>query len=180
MTSRAPTLGRVSGRLRLAVAGAVVVTALTAASAAAAPATMQVQAPAMSRPGASPSRDTSTGSPVPGFLLERVLFKPLALPPGLEDLTLRGIAPADLNDRGQIVGTYEEPIGGAVRGYLLKGGRFTKINDRGQVVGFDTLTTLLEDPNAQRRGYLLDRGRFVRIDVPDAVDTQPTGITNPR
>jgi hypothetical protein len=33
MTLRAPTMGRVSGRLRLVVAGAAVVTALTAATA---------------------------------------------------------------------------------------------------------------------------------------------------
>jgi hypothetical protein len=37
MTSMAPTMGRVGGRLRLAVAGAVVLTALTMATAAAAP-----------------------------------------------------------------------------------------------------------------------------------------------
>jgi hypothetical protein len=70
-------------------------------------------------------------TPPPGFLLERGRFKPVALPPGLEDLTLRGIAPIDLNDRGQIVGTYEEPIGGAARGFLLQGGRFTRINPPG-------------------------------------------------
>jgi hypothetical protein len=111
MASTACTsLGR---RLRPAVAGAGVATVLTAASAAAAPAPMQVQAPGMSRPGASPSRDTSTGSPPPGFLLERGRFTPVAPPPGLEDLA--PIAPIDLNDRGQIVGLYERAAGQAAQ-----------------------------------------------------------------
>jgi probable HAF family extracellular repeat protein len=189
MASTACTsLGR---RLRLAVAGAAVATVLTAASAAAAPAPMQVQAPGMSRPGASPSRDTSTGSPPPGFLLERGRFTPVAPPPGLEDLA--PIAPIDLNDRGQIVGTYQDPNGGAARGYLLdKGGRFTKINppgakgtqpqginNRGQIVGkYSTTTGAVSDNGAQVRGFLLDRGRYLRLDFPGSVTSQALDIND--
>jgi hypothetical protein len=69
-------LGR---RLRLAVAGAAVVTVLTTATAGAATPTpmggaapMGVQAPAMTRPAAS--------GPVPGFLLERGRYTPVAIP----------------------------------------------------------------------------------------------------
>jgi probable HAF family extracellular repeat protein len=189
MASTACTsLGR---RLRLAVAGAAVATVLTAATAAAAPPTpMEVHAPGMSRPGASPSRDTSARSPVPGFLLERGRFTPVTLPPGLEDLA--PIAPVDLNDHRQIVGTYEEPIGGAVRGYLLTRGRFTKvnppgakgtqpqgINNRGQIVGkYSNTTGAVSEPGAQIRGFLLDRGRYIRLDVPGAVTSQAFDIND--
>jgi hypothetical protein len=97
-----------------------------------------------------------------------VPVEPGSLPPGLEDLTLRGIAPVDLNDRRQIVGTHEESIGGAVRGFLLdKRGRFTKINppgakgtqpqginDRGQIVGE------YQDPDGHFHGDVWERGRF--------------------
>jgi hypothetical protein len=63
----------------------------------------------MTRPGTSPSQDPGPSSPPPGFLLERGRFTPVALPPGLEDLAPYGIAPFDLNDRGQIVGVAGTP-----------------------------------------------------------------------
>jgi hypothetical protein len=153
-------------RLGILIVGAVAATVLTAATAAAAPAPMQVQAAGPTRPDSGPA--AGTGTPPPGFLLERGRFKPVALPPGLEDLTLRGIAPVDLNDRRQIVGTHEESIGGAVRGFLLdKQGRFTKINppgakgtqpqginDRGQIVGE------YQDTDGHFHGDVWERGRF--------------------
>jgi hypothetical protein len=97
-----------------------------------------------------------------------VPVEPGSLPPGLEDLTLRGIAPVDLNDRRQIVGTHQESIGGAARGFLLdKQGRFTKINppgakgtqpqginDRGQIVGE------YQDTDGHFHGDVWERGRF--------------------
>jgi hypothetical protein len=184
-----PNLGR---RLRLAIAGAVVATALTAASAAASPPTPTgVQAAGPTRPDSGPA--AGTGTPPPGFLLERGRFKPVALPPGLEDLTLRGIAPVDLNDRRQIVGTHEESIGGAVRGFLLdKRGRFTKINppgakgtqpqginNRGQIVGkYSNTTGAVSENGAKVRGFLLDRGHYLRLDFPGAVTGQAFDIND--
>jgi hypothetical protein len=96
MTSMAPTMGRVGGRLRLAVAGAVVLTALTMATAGASPPTpmgdaapMGIQAPAMTRLGAgpsqdpTPSRDASANTPAPGFLLDNGRYTSVAIPPRL-------------------------------------------------------------------------------------------------
>jgi hypothetical protein len=145
----------------------------------------------MAAPAAGPTRPdpgpaTGAGTPPPGFLLERGRFKPVALPRGLEDLTLRGIAPIDLNDRRQIVGTYEEPIGGAVRGFLLdKRGRFTKINppgakgtqpqginNRGQIVGTGVTGTT-------GSGFLRDaRGRLTAINRPGKSITIAFDINN--
>jgi hypothetical protein len=151
-------------RLGVLIVGAVAATVLTAATAAAAPAPMQVQAAGPTRPDSGPA--AGTGTPPPGFLLERGRFTPVAPPPGLEDLA--PIAPVDLNDRRQIVGTHEESIGGAVRGFLLdKQGRFTKINppgakgtqpqginDRGQIVGE------YQDTDGHFHGDVWERGRF--------------------
>jgi hypothetical protein len=95
MMSGAPTMGRVSGRLRLAVAGAVVVTALTAATAAAAP-----PGP-MAAPAAGPTRPDpgpATGTPPRGFLLDRGRFTTFTIP-GAQATLAYGI-----NDQGQIVG----------------------------------------------------------------------------
>jgi hypothetical protein len=36
----------------------------------------------------------------------------------------------------------------------------------------------VDDPAPRFRGFLLDHGKLVRIDVPDAVATQPAGINN--
>jgi hypothetical protein len=144
-TARA-NLGR---RLRLAVAGAGAVTALTVATAGASPPPPMGDATAMgaARPDASPSRDPGASSPTPGFLLERGRFKPVVIPRGLEDLAPEGIGPTGINDRGQITGAYNDPAG-TPRGFRLDRGRFTKIdvpgakgtqpqgiNNRGQIVG---------------------------------------------
>jgi hypothetical protein len=42
----------------------------------------------------------------PGFLLERGRFKPVVAPRGVEGIAPPGIAPIDINDRGQIVGVW--------------------------------------------------------------------------
>jgi probable HAF family extracellular repeat protein len=97
--------------LRLAVAGAVV-TALTAAAAAAAPptrtgdaASMGVQADGLSRLGAGDSGSgTGPRSPFPAFLLDRGRYTAFGAPrPGVE------LYPLGINDRGQIVGNYQNP-----------------------------------------------------------------------
>jgi hypothetical protein len=181
-------------RLGVLIAGAVVLTAVSVATAGASPPTPMEGATPMgaARLGASPNQDPRANNPPPGFLLERGRFTPVVVPPGLEDLTLRGIAPIDLNDHRQIVGTYEEPIGGAARGYLLKGGRFTTINppgakgtqpqginNRGQIVGkYSTTTGAVSDNGAKIRGFLLDRGRYLRLDFPGAVTGQAFDIND--
>jgi hypothetical protein len=130
MASTARTnLGR---RLRLAVAGAVVVTALTAATAAAAtPTSMREQADARPR------------SLTPGFLLDRGRYTTIEVPGATVETGAGGI-----NNRGQIVGGARGG-GSPDRGYLRDTrGRYTtfrfpgarstlaqKINDRGQITG---------------------------------------------
>jgi hypothetical protein len=175
MASPAPTnLGR---RLRIAAAGAAVVTALTVATASASPPTpmgdaapMGAQAPAMSRPGASPSQDSSARSPAPGFLLDRGRYTPVAIPPRLAATAPQGIVPVGINERGQVVGfSGNDPTGTAVSGFLLERGRFTPItrpgaavtvlfgiNNRGQVVGAagnpgDQASTEPTDPRPMAR-----------------------------
>jgi hypothetical protein len=188
--------------LRLAVAGAVLLTALTAATATAAPPSpMGGQAPAMSRLGASPSQDPSVSSPPPGFLLERGRFTPVAIPRRLEATAPWGIAPTGINDRRQIVGEYiDDRL--ISRGFLIdQDGRYTridvpgslatnaaKINNRGQIVGVysDTSRDLGDRPDSdptaptyKLRGFLRDqRGRFTRLDFPGARSSQASGIND--
>jgi hypothetical protein len=93
-------------RLRLALAGAAVLTALTTATARAAPpAPMGSQAPATTRPGArpSPDQDPGTSRPPRGFLLDRSRFTTFDAP------NATFTAPFGLNDRGQIVGIAGNP-----------------------------------------------------------------------
>jgi hypothetical protein len=59
--------------------------------------------------GATTSTAAQAPSPVPGFLLERGRFTPVAIPRGLEQLAPDGINPVGINDRGQIVGVYSDP-----------------------------------------------------------------------
>jgi probable HAF family extracellular repeat protein len=191
-----PNRGR---RLRLAVAGAAVVTALTAATAAAAPPTrtgdaasmgvaapIGVQADGLSRLGAGDSGSgTGPRSPFPGFLLDQGRYRTIKAPdPGVE------LYPLGINNRGQVVGTFstDTPIVNNTarpHGYLWDRGKVTRIdvpgavgtggsgvNNRGQVVG------AYSDDAGTVHGYLWDRGRFTTIDVPGAVITQPLDITD--
>jgi probable HAF family extracellular repeat protein len=177
--------------LRLVVAGAVVLTALTAATA-------RASVPPVEAPAAGPTRPVSSTSPrvaarpAPGFLLERGRFKPVAIPRGLEDLAPQGIAPIDINDRGQIVGAYPDTAG-AAHGFRLDRGRFTRIdvpgakgtqpqgsNNRGQIVGVysNTRSDISANDVQDRRGFLLDRGRYVRLDFPGALSSQAFDIND--
>jgi probable HAF family extracellular repeat protein len=105
----------------------------------------------------------------------------------------RGTEATDINDRGQIVGTYSEdtPIvndSARPRAYVLDRfgrGKFTRIdfpgapqtfasgiNNRGQVVGGYL------DAKGRPHGYRWDKGLFTTIDVPDAVATAATDIND--
>ena len=99
----------------------------------------------------------------------------------------RGTEGVDINDRGQIVGTYSEdtPIvndSARPRAYLLDRGEVTRIdfpratatvalgvNNRGQVVG------QYVDAQGKSHGYRWEHGRFTTIDVPGAsITAAPT------
>ena len=85
-----PSLGR---RLRLAAAGAAVLTAVAAATAAAAtPTSMGMQA------------DAGPRSLTSGFLLHRGRYITLEVPGATVET-----GPGDINNRGQITGTYDNP-----------------------------------------------------------------------
>jgi hypothetical protein len=176
-----PTLWR--RRLRLAVAGAVALTALSTVTAGAAPPSpMGVQAVGLSRLGAGepgngldaglrgrPGDSTGPRSQFPGFLLERGRYRTIEAPsPGVE------LYPVGINnrDRGQVIGLYLDDLTGrpgTIHGYLWDRGRLVTIdtpdapvtlpldiNDRGQIVGN------YENPNAtpsrQRTGAPPPRG----------------------
>jgi uncharacterized membrane protein len=177
-----PNLGR---RLRPAVAGAAVLTALTTATAAAVVPPMQTSASQTTRPDPG-SGGTGPPSEFPGFLLDRGRYTPLEAPrPGVE-LT----EAVKVNDRGQVVGTFstDTPIvndAASFHGYLWDRGKVTRIdapgavgttalgvNNRAQVVGAYT------DDAGTAHGYVWDRGRFTTIDVPGAVITQPLDIND--
>jgi hypothetical protein len=95
------------------------------------------------------------------------------------------------NDRGQIVGEYQDDRG-LGHGSLLDGDRFTtidvpgakgtnaaKINNLGQVVGsYSDVDTDLEAIGVRLRVFLLDRGRFTRLDFTDALSSQAFGIND--
>jgi hypothetical protein len=161
--------------LRLAVAGAVLLTALTAATATAAPTTMGNHA------------DPRPRTPTPGFLLDRGRYSTLEVPGATVETAALGI-----NNLGQIVGGAR---GGGVpdRGFLRDArGRYTtfrypgarstlaqKLNDRGQLTGLYSNTT--DDPRdgADLAGFVRDaRGRYTRIAVPGARTTTAVGINN--
>ncbi len=94
-----------------------------------------------------------------------------------------------INNRGQIVGDYEDSSG-TIHAFLLDNGVFNSfdfldatstdattstdangINDRGQIVGGYT-------DGSGPHGFLLDGGNFTTIDAPDAVDTKAFGIND--
>jgi hypothetical protein len=141
-TARAPVRG---GRLRLAVAGAVVLTALTTA-----PAAAMVQ--------------------FPGFVLDRGRYRTIEAPePGVWQF------PFDINDRGQISGEYvrvgSDGIPDSESGFLrdargrtsvldvpgAKGTEATKLNNRGQVAGTFSTDTPIVSTSASPRSLTKPR-----------------------
>jgi uncharacterized membrane protein len=119
-------------------------------------------------------------SPGPVFVLDKGRFSAFD-PPGLNANEL-----IDVNESGQVAGTYVDKSGvshGFLRGQR---GRFTlidapratatfilKINDRGQIVGNACDTDSCETQRAYVRG---PRGRFTTIRVPGSVNTQALGL----
>jgi probable HAF family extracellular repeat protein len=188
MTSTVPA--NLQRRLRLALAGAVVVSALTVTSASASvPTPMGATDAQLGRLRLSLLADSSTHprTPIPGFLLDRGRYTRFDAPGAGQDTV-----PASINNRGQIVGAYRDADFG-MHGFLrYQAGRFTtidlpgakgtgpyRINDRGQIVGrYSNTHADMQVPDAIQRGFLLDRGRLTRIDVPGAAETQAVGINN--
>jgi hypothetical protein len=189
-----PNRGR---RLRLAAAGAVLLTALTTATAVAGVAPVQTAVPETNRPGpntaSTRSGDTSSSSsPFPGFVLDRGRYRTIEAP----DPTVM-LFPFDINNRGQITGEYirvgSDGIGDSESGFVRdKRGRLTvfdvpgakgteaiKVNDRGQIAGTweDRAETPAVEPGTHH-GFLWDRGRLTRFDVPGSLATGALGINN--
>jgi probable HAF family extracellular repeat protein len=191
-------------RIRLAVAGAVVLTALTAATASAsmpsaegarAQETAGLAPGSAARPGhnggGTGTRQDAT-SQFPGFVLDRGRYTTFDVPGATA-----GVTPTGINDFGQVVGKYNtgtssSGAGASEHGFLrdrrgrvtridLPGARSTatsRINDRGQIAGVYSQNTgrVGDDPN--RRGFMLDHGKLIRIDYPGAVYTQAFGLNN--
>lgn len=102
--------------------------------------------------------------------------------PGVRGQTV----PLGLNNRGEIVGAYDDARG--FHGFLRqRSGRFSgidypgakgtqavRINDRKQIVGVYSETA--PDVAGDVRGFLLERGEFTPIDAPDAASTLPVDI----
>jgi probable HAF family extracellular repeat protein len=104
-----------------------------------------------------------------------------------------GVQVDRINNRGQIVGAYNEtspflpdPNVGS-RGFVLTRGRLTRIdvpeatstvahgiNDRGHVVG------VFEDDGGRDHGFFWRQGHFTSFDVPGATFTEPLAINNRR
>jgi probable HAF family extracellular repeat protein len=191
-----PNLGRRLGRrLRLAVAGAAVVTVLTAATAAAAPTPMGAPGD-VSGPGAPlalgpmGSNDPEPGSrrnavksaaPPGGFIYRKGRYTPL------DTLDGRLTGHTGINNRGQIVGSYDAD-GMTVRGFVRdQRGNYTSfdaapgaitlafdINDRGTVAG-----TYADPEQTQTHGFLRrPNGTVTTIDAPGASNTFVYGTNN--
>ncbi len=121
-------------------------------------------------------------SPAPVFVLDNGRISAFD-PPGLNANEL-----IDINDRGQVAGTYIDPSGPS-RGFVRdRDGRFTlvdvpgatetyvsKINDRGQIAGLFCVTNACAD----QRGFLRSAdGRFRKIRVPGAASTEALGLND--
>jgi uncharacterized membrane protein len=197
MTSKACMMGRLSGRLRLAVAGAVTLTALTTATSAAMAPPVQTSTPQMSRPDPGTASSARSGDPTrprtqfPGFVLDRGRYRTIeAANPGAWQF------PFDVNDRGQITGEYvrvgPDGIPDSESGFVrdargkttvfdvpgAKGTEAVKLNNRGQVVGSFSQDTPIVNDSASPHAYLWDRGKVTRIDVPGAVLTAGSGVND--
>jgi uncharacterized membrane protein len=122
---------------------------------------------------------------IAGFVLDHWRYRPIE-PPGAVTMTLA----FGIDNRGRIVGGYDD-ADGRTHGFLReKNGRYrtidvpgayatfaTRINDRGQIAG-DYFETKEKFDQGLKRGFLLDRGRFRRIDVPGADSTEAVGLDN--
>jgi probable HAF family extracellular repeat protein len=92
-------------------------------------------------------------------------------------------SPNDINNAGQIVGSFAGPGGGSgLHGFLDVGGTFSRIdvpgayitfaqgiNNAGQIVG------LFDEGDGRPHGFLYVGGTFSRIDVPGAYSTRAYG-----
>lgn len=137
------------------------------------------------------SADTGASPPAPGFIFAHGRFTPVPAPRGLRDEAPQGIGTMDLNDRGQIVGTYGA-VGGTARGVLLdrglpggfrridvpgaKGTQPQAIDDHGRVVGKYSDVSGDVSSGAPVRGFLLRAGRYVRLDYPGSQSSQAFDI----
>ncbi|MFG1708130.1 hypothetical protein ACFLIM_33465 [Nonomuraea sp. M3C6] len=188
---------KVRRRIRAAVTGAVVFTALTmgtVGASATTPMGASVAGPTRLGAGSTPSlipgvrSGAGPRSPMPGFLLDRGRYTAFDPPE-----TGVNLLPAGVNNRGQITGEY---LGSSNESGFLRDrqGRITKIdlpgatatevvkiNDRGVIAGaYSRTVPFLSDPNGKAHGFLLDRGKVTRIDVPGAVQTEAAGINDRR
>jgi probable HAF family extracellular repeat protein len=190
MTSIARTMGRVSGRQRLAVAGAVVLTALTTAGRYRTfrfPGARSTLAAKINDGGQitgtySNTADDPRENPT-GFLRDaRGRYTRIAVP-GAVTTTAVGV-----NNRGQVVGQYQD-ADGRIHGYVWERGRITTIdvpgaaasslvdiNDRGQLLG------AYADDQSMRpgtfHGFVLDRDRFRTFDGPAGTLLLPGDLNN--
>ena len=120
-------------------------------------------------------------------------FTEIEDPPGGSDLDEY----IDINNRGEIVGFYNDAEGSTTSGFLRsRRGRFTsievpgsqltgplKVNDRRQVVGVYVNADPKPNPDGTTppgvlHGFLWDDGDFKSIDVPGASATAVLGINN--
>ena len=101
-----------------------------------------------------------------------------------------GTFPQDVNDQGQIVGSYLEELD-IVRGFLYDRGVFTRLdalppgtgttspralNNRGQIVG--TYTVGFLPVGEVTHGFLYEDGAFTDFNVPGALRTFPNAIND--
>jgi probable HAF family extracellular repeat protein len=108
----------------------------------------------------------------PGFQYENGVFTDIPAP-----------RPSDINNAGQIVGSYTGTNGNAA--FLYSEGVFTSlpgsvasgINDAGQIVGFTQTIGNSETPG-ETHGYLYSNGALTTIDFPGAGVTTPSSINN--
>jgi probable HAF family extracellular repeat protein len=155
-------------RGRLPVVVAIVLTTLATAMAGA------------SAAGSSPS------SSFPGFLLDRGRYTTFDAPEAVF-----ATLPYGINDRGQIVGRYDDASSeqaflrdkaGGFTNIRIRGARSAwavNINNHGYIVGiYSENTPFVKAPGGKRHGFLLARGKLTRIDVPGAVETGASGIND--
>jgi uncharacterized membrane protein len=135
---------------------------------------------------ATAEADPAPPAPIAGFVRSPSGdYRTIAFP-GAATLTIA----FGINNRGQVVGYYDDAAGrthGFVRG---PHGRYrtidfpgayataaTRINDRGQIIG-DYFSTKKRFEQGLKRGFLLDHGRFTKINVPGSDSTEAVGLND--